>query len=60
VEKDDNNGVKTGAAFIDLSAAYDTVWKDGLLLKFFRIIPCKLLLRFLENSLNNKNFRVLL
>lgn len=26
--------LKTAVAFIDLTAAYDTVWREGLLLKF--------------------------
>lgn len=59
-EKGYNVNTKTGAAFIDLSAAYDTVWKHGLLLKLARIIPCQFLLRYLGNSLGNRNFRVLL
>ena len=33
--------LKTGAIVIDLSAAYDTVWRDGLLLKVAKIIKCK-------------------
>jgi hypothetical protein len=28
--------LKTGVVFLDLSAAYDTVWRDGLMLKFKR------------------------
>jgi len=31
--------LKTAATLIDLSSAYDTVWRKGLLLKFLRIIP---------------------
>jgi len=60
LEKCYNINTKTGPAFIDLSAAYDTVWKHGLLLKLARIIPCQFLLRYLGNSLGNRNFRVLL
>lgn len=60
LEKGHNINTKTGAAFIDLSAAYDTVWKHGLLLKLARIIFCQFLLRYLGNSLSNRNFKVLL
>jgi len=60
LEKGYNDGVKSRAAFINLSAVYDTVWKHGLLLKLSGIYPCKLLLRFLENSLGNRNFKVFL
>lgn len=31
----------TGAAFVDLLAAYDTVWQDGHLLKVSRVIRCQ-------------------
>lgn len=31
---------KTAGVFIDLTAAYDTVWRKGLMLKFCKIIPC--------------------
>lgn len=55
-----NINTKTDATFIDLSAVYDTVWKHGLLLTLAKIIPCQLLLRYLGNSLGNRNFRVLL
>ena len=27
--------------FVDLTAAYDIVWKKGLLVKFLRMVPCK-------------------
>ena len=30
---------KTGAVFLDLTAAYDTVWHLGLLLKLSKILP---------------------
>jgi hypothetical protein len=29
--------LKTGSVFINLTAAYDTVWRDGLMLKFMRV-----------------------
>jgi hypothetical protein len=32
--------LKTGTIFIDLTAAYDTVWRDGLMLKFMRVVSC--------------------
>src|SRR6195952_5295670 len=31
IEKDFQKRLKTGAVFLDLTAAYDTVWKDGLI-----------------------------
>ena len=33
--------LKTGAVFVDLSSAYDTVWHDGLMLKLAKTIKCK-------------------
>lgn len=32
--------LKTGVVFIDLTAAYDTVWKKGLLFKLIKAVPC--------------------
>ena len=34
---------KTGAVFIDLTAAYDTVWHRGLTCKLLRLLPVELL-----------------
>lgn len=50
--------VKTAVAFIDLSSAYDTVWRKGLLSKFLDVIPCKTLLKLLNNMLSNRFFTV--
>jgi hypothetical protein len=32
--------LKMGTIFIDLTAAYDMVWRDGLMLKFMRVVSC--------------------
>jgi hypothetical protein len=45
--------LKTSVAFIDLSAAYNTVWSHGLLYKFSKVINCSKLMRFLEGILVN-------
>lgn len=50
--------LKTSVAFIDLSAAYDTVWKDGLIYKLLKIIPCKATARLINTMLSSRNFRV--
>jgi len=34
IENGYNRNVKTAVAFIDLTSAYDTIWRKGLLLKF--------------------------
>jgi hypothetical protein len=36
--------LKKGVVFIDLTAAYNTVWRDGLTLKFMRVVSCAKLL----------------
>jgi hypothetical protein len=58
VEDGFQKGKKTGAAFLDLTAAYDTVWRQGLLFKFIRIIPCRTLVNLLNNMLSNRHFQV--
>jgi hypothetical protein len=31
--------LKTEAVFVDLKAAYDTVWREGLMIKFLKLFP---------------------
>ncbi|KAI5720173.1 hypothetical protein M8J77_002972 [Diaphorina citri] len=52
--------LKTSLALIDLSAAYDTVWRQGLLFKFLRVIPCMKTLTLLNNMLVNRPFKVVM
>jgi len=40
IEKGYEDQIKTSVAFIDLTAAYDTVWRESLITKFLKIIPC--------------------
>jgi hypothetical protein len=37
--------LKTGAVFVDLTAAYDTVWREGLM----EAVPCLKLFNLLNN-----------
>ncbi|KAJ8383001.1 hypothetical protein SKAU_G00037790 [Synaphobranchus kaupii] len=48
IENGLDSKLKTGTVFLDLTAAYDTVWHKGLLLKTHKSAPC------LGNS-NNQN-----
>ena len=41
---------------VDLTAAYDTVWHHGLILKLLRVIPDRHLVRFLATILANRSF----
>jgi len=52
------NRLKTGVAFLDLSAAYDTVWKDGLIHKLYNTIPNGNVVKLIEGMLSNRKFRV--
>lgn len=52
--------LKTSAAFIDLSAAYDTVWREGMIYKFLQAIPCKIISRLLNNMLSDRTFKVIM
>lgn len=51
---------KSNVAFIDLSAAYYTVWRDCLLYKFAKVIPCKKLFKLLVGMLKNRRFKACL
>jgi Reverse transcriptase (RNA-dependent DNA polymerase) len=50
--------LKTGVVFVDLSAAYDTVWRDGLMLKIMRTVPCAKIADLLISLLSNRFFQV--
>ena len=54
IESDFEQKLKTGTVFMDLSAAYDTVWHDGLMLKFARIIPYKKMLRLISSMIGTR------
>ncbi|UYV73997.1 hypothetical protein LAZ67_11001769 [Cordylochernes scorpioides] len=50
--------LKTGAVFVDLTAAYDTVWREGLLYKLSKIINCKNIIKLINNFLTNRKITV--
>jgi hypothetical protein len=47
------SGFQNGVVFVDLTAAYDTVWKDGLIHKLYNVIrvPCGKMVSLLEDML---------
>lgn len=49
---------KSGAVFLDLTCAYDTVWKRGLLLKLANSLNYKMTVRLIESMLADRKFRV--
>lgn len=52
--------LKTAVAFVDLTAAYDTVWRDGMIYKFLKITRCRKTASLLNNMLSNRFFRTYL
>ena len=52
--------LKTGAVLIDLSAAYDTVWQAGLMMKLSKSIKCRTTIRLIASHIRQRNFRVFL
>ena len=52
--------LKTGAVLIDLSAAYDTVWQAGLMMKLSKAIKCRTTIRLIASLISQRNFRVFL
>ncbi|KAG7502116.1 hypothetical protein JOB18_013919 [Solea senegalensis] len=49
---------KVGDVYIDLTAAYDTVWHRGLYLKLLQMIPDVQLVKFMTLMLQNRSFYV--
>ena len=47
---------KAGAAFVDLTAAYDTLWHRGLACKLLRLIPDRQLVRMIMELVQNRSF----
>jgi hypothetical protein len=60
IEAGFQKGHKFAAAFVDLSAAYDTVWRRGLLLKFAKVVQCRRIVGLLDSMLSSRYIRVLL
>ena len=58
IEKSFELGHKRGVVLVDLSAAYDTVWQQGLALKLLRDIPDRHLVRFIITILSNRSFKL--
>lgn len=50
--------LKSVAVFIDLSSAFDTVWKQGLLFKLTKIFKCRHTYRLFDSILSNRVFQV--
>ena len=57
IENGFEKGLKTGAVFLDLTAAYDTIWHTGLLAKLSSCLPFWFT-RAMELLLRNRRFRV--
>ncbi len=49
-------GHKAEIILVDLTAAYDMVWHQGLTLKLLRMIPYRHIVRFICNILANRSF----
>lgn len=49
---------KTAMVFIDLTSAYDTVWRHGLLYKLIKAIPCNSFISLVNEMLSKREFVV--
>lgn len=58
IENGFQHQLKTFIVAIDLSSAYDSVWRHGLLHKFIKEFPCRRLANLLSNMLSNRLFCV--
>ncbi|KAG5874880.1 hypothetical protein JTB14_022953 [Gonioctena quinquepunctata] len=58
IEAGFERGLRTSVAFIDLTAAYDTVWREGLIYKLLRVIPCLKMCHLINILLTNRLFQV--
>jgi len=47
---------KAGAVFVDLTAAYDTVWHHGLTCKLLRLLPDRHMVHMIMEMVGNRSF----
>ena len=47
---------KSGAVFVDLTAAYDTVWHRGLTCKLLRLLPDRHMVHMIMEMVSNRSF----
>ena len=47
---------KTGTVFVDLIAAYDTIWHRGLTCKLLRLLPDKHMVQMISEVVQNTSF----
>ena len=47
---------KAGAVFVNLTAAYDTVWQRGLTCKLMRLLPDKYMVKMIMELVRNRSF----
>ena len=50
---------KAGAVFVDLTAAYDTLWHRGLTCKLLRLLPDKHMVRTILELIRNRSFTLI-
>ena len=50
---------KAGVVFIDLTAAYDTVWHRGLTCKLLRLLPDKHMVKMIMELVRNRSFTLI-
>ena len=50
---------KTGAVFVNLTAAYDTVWHRGLTCKLLRLLPDKHMVKMIMELVRNRSFTLI-
>ena len=48
-----DGNLKGGVVFVDLTAAYDTVWRRGLMPKLLRMLPNRHMVRFISELISN-------
>ena len=48
-----DGNLKGGDVFVDLTAAYDAVWRRGLMLKLLRMLPNRHMVRFISELISN-------
>lgn len=58
IESGFQRNLKTNVIFVDLTAAYDTIWRNGLIFKLCKVVKCSKIVTLINNMLSNRRFQV--
>lgn len=59
-EAEFEKGLKNGAVFVDLAAAFDTVWRESIIYKLLNLLRCRKVIHLVNNMLSDRSIQVVM